>query len=203
VPHWLGAELGLRAMLVTHDGFEPFAEKDVSLVGQLVVAASIAPLHLDPITISVVPEYNVGAKSHDVRGQESSLTLHRLAAGVRVDATITRHFHVFGRVAPAAVYLHGSLQDAAVDRSVVANGWTWGLDTTAGIALLLGTVGDRQSPLVGFWVLVEYGYMFAGEKDLSYAPADDEDDPRQFGSIDLPPIRPGGVINRVSVALSF
>ena len=203
LPHWFTAELGVRAMLVTNDGFEPFTNSEVSLLGQLVVAGSITPLKFDPISIAIVPEYNVGARSGNVRGQESSLTLHRLAAGVRIDATITRHIHTYARVAPGAIYLHGSIRDAAIDRPLVSNAWTWGLDATAGVAILMGAVGDRKDPAVGFWLLAEYGYMFAGEQEMSYAPAEDEDDPRRFGNIDLPAIRPAGVVNRLAVALSF
>lgn len=203
LPHWFGAEIGVRTTLLTHDGFEPFVADSVSLLGQLALAASVTPLKFAPIEIGFVPEYNVGAVSHTLRGQESSLALHRLAVGVRVDATITRHLHLYVRGAPAAVYLHGSIRDAAIDRSVVSNGWTWGIDATGGIAVLMGAVGKREHPALGFWLLAEYGYMFAGKKQLDYAPAEDDDDPRRFGSIELPAVRPGGVINRLSLALSF
>ncbi|MBW2458067.1 MAG: hypothetical protein JRI68_26415, partial [Deltaproteobacteria bacterium] len=49
----------------------------------------------------------------------------------------------------------------------------------------------------------ELGYGFAGAVDMNYSPEEDDDDPRVYGSVDLPPVRPSGLINRLAVALTF
>jgi hypothetical protein len=202
--HYFQVDAGLRSVLVANAGFEPYGGAGVNPLSQLALGATFLPLQIDPFTLGFGVEYDIGARSQSTRGDDFSLTEHRLAGSVLVDATIIRYVHLFARVAPAALYLHGSITDAALpDRPLTSNGWTWGLDTTGGAAFMLGAVGDREAPRVGFWITAELGYCFAGQVDMAYAPTSDDQDPRRFGSLALPAVRPHGALNRLSLGLSF
>ena len=202
--HYFQVDAGLRSVLVANAGFEPYGGASVNLLSQLALGATFLPLQIDPFTLGFSVEYDVGARSQSTRGDDFSLTEHRLAGSVLVDATIIRYVHLFARVAPAALYLHGSITDAALpDRPLTSNGWTWGLDTTGGAAFMLGAVGDREAPKVGFWITAELGYCFAGQVDMTYAPTSDDQDPRRFGSLVLPAVRPHGALSRLGLGLSF
>jgi hypothetical protein len=202
--HDFQIDLGLRSVLVANTGFEPYGGSGVNLLSQLAIGASYLPLQIDPFTLGAGLEYDVGARSERTRGQDFAITAHRLAASVVGDFTIIRYVHLFARVAPAALYLHGSITDGALpERPLVANRWTWAVDVTGGAAFMLGAVGDRDAPDVGFWIATELGYCFAGKANMTYAPESDDEDPRRFGSIDLPSVRPHGAVNRLSFGLSF
>jgi Zn-dependent protease len=156
------------------------------------------------MTFAVGAEYDLGHHGATARGQQTSLVLHRLAGSILIDATIIRHLHTYARFAPGAIYLHGAIEDAALpERPLVSDAWTWAVDTTGGIAVLLGAVGADEAPAVGFWVTAEVGYCFTGEAQMSYAPEADGDDGRVFGSTRLPNVRPGGVVNRFALGISF
>jgi hypothetical protein len=202
--HRLQLDLGLRSVWIGHVGFEPYAGGDVNLLAQLALGATYLPFTIDPFTLGLGVEYDVGARSQRSRGQDCALTAHRLAGSVVGDFTLVRYVHLFARVAPAALYLHGSIQDAALpDRPLSSNAWTWGVDTTGGAAFMVGAVGDREAPDVGFWITAELGYSFAGKVAMSYAPTNDGEDPRRFGGIELPALRPSGITNRLTFGLSF
>ncbi len=196
------AEIGLRGTVIAHDGFQPYASKDPELLGQISVAAGIFPLRFSRLALGLMAEYDIGGRSETVRGDDSHLTAHRISLGLQANVDLHRRIYLFTRVAPAAVYFHGSIDDAAIDRPLVANSWTWGLDTTAGAGVLLGAVG-RARPQVGFWLKAELGYAFAGEADMQYAPVEDDEDPRRFGSISLPAVSPRGFISRLALSISF
>jgi hypothetical protein len=202
--HLLFAELGFRSVLVADGGFEPYANGDLSLLGQLALAAHALPLKFSPMTIGIGAEYDIGNRSEVTRGQNTSLTVHRLAGSVLVDATIIRHLHTFARFAPGALYLHGTIEDAALPgRPLTTDPWTWAIDTTGGVSVLLGAVGDDQAPAVGFWLSAEFGYCFAGDVEMRFTPEEDEDDSRQFGAVRMPDLNPGGVVNRFALGLTF
>lgn len=200
--HWFGAELGLRTTLIADEGFEPYGGSDVNMLGQFVIAATFAPLELGPVSLAIVPEYSVGVRGEHTRDQEASISVHRLAGGVLADVALIRHLHLYARVALGATYLHGRITSSTVDLQLEADNWTWGLDTTGGLAVLLGAVGDRDEPDAGFWLRAELGYAFAGEAEMSYS-VDSDDEARRFGSVGLPAVTPGGVISRWTLGVSF
>ena len=77
------------------------------------------------------------------------------------------------------------------------------MDTTAGAALRLGSAGPEEDPNASFWLSAELGYSFAGSTDMPYTANLADDDPRQFGTVDLPAIRPSGFANRITFGVSF
>ena len=201
VPHWMWFDVGFRTYVIFNDGFDAFSDNEV--LGQGAFTVGFTPLHFEPFGIGLTAEYDIGRKSHNIRGIDSGLTLHRLGVGVQghADLGILR---LFARATPAFWYGAATIDDASFQRPLVSSGFTWGFDATGGAAIRIASVGPTSSDaVVRFWLLLELGYGFAGNIDMTFAPEEDEDDPRQFGVVSLPPVRPAGMVNRFGFAVSF
>jgi hypothetical protein len=101
------------------------------------------------------------------------------------------------------VHLGGTLDDPGFTRPLVTGSWSWALDTTAGAAFMFSSLGPREAPTSRFWFTGELGYGFAGRSDMIYKSAPQDEDPRVYGAIMLPALRPSGALARGSVAVSF
>jgi hypothetical protein len=188
---------GLRLMFLPGAGFDPYASgSDVMAMSSL--SAGMTLFRAGKTSVIASAEWDVGSRSDSARGQDASLTLHRLAGGLETRWRPVRRLSLFVKLAPAAFKVLGSIQSPANDTPLVARPWTWGLDTTGGAGLVMV---DGAS--VKLWLAGEAGYAFAGSVSMSYAPAASDADPRMFGSVMLPAFRPAGVVSRLAVALSF
>ncbi len=201
VPHWMSAEIGVRNWVVFDEGIEPYT--DTGFVAQGAFTLGFVPFHFGDFSIGLNAEYDVGRVAHHVRNIDSAVTLHRIGAGVLAQFRLSR-LRFFARAMPAAWHAQGSLNDTDFERPLVADGWTWGVDATGGVAVRIGSAGGPSNDRhVRFWLLAELGYGFAGDMDMSYAPEEDDEDPRVYGSVDLPPVQPSGLINRLALAVTF
>ncbi len=201
VPHWMSAEVGVRNFVIFNDGFEPYSED--GFMAQGAFAFNFVPFHFGDFALGLTAEYDVGQSSHHIRNIDSSMTLHRLGAGVHAQYLFSR-LRLFARVTPGAWHAQGSINDDAFERPLAATKWTWGIDATAGLAVRIGSAGGPSNDrAVRFWLLAELGYGFAGKMDMAFSPEEDEDDPRIYGAVDLPSMRPSGLVNRLALALSF
>lgn len=198
---YVGLELGARALIVGNAGFDPYAEDD--LLASVSLGATWEPLRVAPIYIGFAGEYDYGSRSARARGVPSSLAVHRVAVGARVRWEAAHWLSLYAKASPGVLHLRGSLDDAVLDRPLVARTWTYTVDTLAGAAFPVATFGDREWPFARMWVLVEGGYSFAGSAAMTYAPADDPADARQFGVVHLPDLRVSGAMNRFAVAMTF
>lgn len=193
--------LGLRAMVMPSAGLDPYAINDS--VVQLSLAAGPTLFRSGPVSIAALAEWNFGNKESTARGDATSLTMHRIGVGLESRFQLARRFMIFARIEPAAVHLSGTIMDAGLDRPLVSRSWNWALDTTGGLAVMIANTGPREAPTSRFWFTGELGYGFAGQSDMVFAPEADAEDPRKYGSITLPGLRPSGVLGRLAVAVSF
>ena len=95
----------------------------------------------------------------------------------------------------------GEVEDGGL--LLVSRDITWTLDTSAGASLRLGSAGEPDNPAASFWINAELGYSFAGRAEMAYSAELEDDDPRQFGAITLPAVKPAGFMNRLSFGVSF
>lgn len=202
-PHMLGVELGMRNLAIINDGYQLY--RPSGWLGQLSLTVNVLPFHFGQFSVGVTGEYAVGSASDSVRGLPSSVTLQRIVAGVQAQYVVAERLRFYGRVTPGAWYADASLEDAAFDAPLAADGWTWAVDTTAGVALRLGSAGGQEhDPWVRFWLMGEAGYGFAGNVDMSFRPQLDEEDAAvDYGEVILPGLNPSGFTSRLAVGLSF
>jgi len=194
----ISLEVGLRGTLIPNPGFDPYASNDFLL--QASAGAGLTVVRMGNASILLFAEYDGGTRRATARGQEASLALHRIGGAAETRFQLGRRFYLAARVAPAALHLRGSITDPTLDRPLVSRNWTWGLDASGGAGLLLGRVGARGAR---FWLTLDFGYRFAGESQMSYAPVASDEDPRKYGSVMLPAIRPAGPTSRMTFAVSF
>lgn len=190
--------VGVRGMVLPSAGFDPYATTDALAQGSFL--AEITLVKLGPASILLFAEYAIGARKASARGQEASLSLHRLAGGAETRVQIAKRFYLAAKLAPMAYHLRGTITDDALDRPLVSRTWTWGLDVAGGAGLLLGRTGERGA---SFWLTADLGFTFAGESSMSYAPAPSDEDPRTYGSVSLPPFKPAGGSGRFGFAVAF
>jgi hypothetical protein len=198
---FVGFEVGARGALVRDAGFDPYAADD--RLASLSLGATWEPLRARPVFFGLAGEYDLGERSARARGVPSSLTVHRASIGVRVRWEVATLLSLYAKATPGVLHLRGSLDDAAVDRALVARSWTWTVDAVAGAAVPIVTFGDPAWPAARIWLALEGGYAFAGSASMRFAPADDPSDPRRFGAIDLPALRVAGPVSRLAIATTF
>jgi hypothetical protein len=193
--------LGFRTMIMPSAGLDPYAADNTVL--QLSLAAGPTLLRRGPVSIAAMGEWNFGTRESTARGDTTSLTMHRLGVGLETRFQLASRFMIFAKLAPAAVNLRGTIMDPGVSRPLVSRSWSWALDTTAGAAVMFARTGPREAPTSRFWFTSELGYGFAGQSDMIYAPEADPADPRKYGSIMLPGLRPSGALMRLAMLVSF
>lgn len=189
--------VGLRGSLIPSAGFDPFSKND--LLFQASLLAGISVLRGGPAEIVLFTGWDIGARKGDARGQESSLTAHRLLGGAETRLYLHRRFFFDAKLAGVAHHIRGTLATTTLDRPLVSRTWTWGLDVSGGAGVVL--TGARRGPRL--FLTLDLGYSFAGQASMSYAPKDDAEDPRKYGSVKLPALKMAGPTSRVGIAVAF
>jgi hypothetical protein len=192
---------GFREIFIPSAGLDPFSTGNAAV--QLSLAVGPTLLRSGRVSLAAMAEWDVGTLGAMARGDESSLTMHRLGIGIESRFELARRLTLFAKVAPAAVNLRATLVDPGLDRPLVSRSWTWALDTTGGLAFMFASVGSRSDPSARFWFTAEGGYGFAGSSDMIFTPEASSDDPRHYGSVMLPSLRPSGGVGRLAMMVSF
>jgi hypothetical protein len=201
-PGEVAVAAGVRAAILPGAGLDPYAPGSDLLVMSS-VSAGVTLFRAGRASLVGSLEWNMGSRSDFARGQEASVTLHRLGLALETRYQPARRLYLSVKLAPAAFAVLGSIQAPGIDRPLVARPWTWGLDATGGAGLLLGTVGPSARPSARFWLTAELGYAFAGSAPMRYAPASDAADPSRYGSVMLPAFKPAGGVGRLGLAVAF
>jgi hypothetical protein len=190
--------VGMRAMLLPSVGLDPYSSNDFLAMSALTAGLTVARFGRASITLS--GEWNVGTRNGMARGQDTSLTLHRLAGVAETRYQLGRRFFLAVKVSPAAFHARATLADTSIERPLVARSWTWSLEAAGGVGLLLGSTGRHGAK---FWLNFDLGYTFAGETKMDLSPAADDQDPRRYGTVAMPALRPSGATSRLGLFVAF
>lgn len=197
----LGFEVGVRNVVVTDPSYDPYSTDDV--LTSFALSATWTPIHFDVLTLGLVGEWSPGGSTGSARGDETSLVVHRGAVGAQARVALGSRVYLHAKVAPSILAISGDIQDPALEAPLEADSVTWGLDATGGAAVLIGRAGDPDAPAFRLWIVGEVGYAFTGAADMTHAPEPDDDDPRLYGGVALAALDTSGVVNRLSVAMTF
>jgi hypothetical protein len=193
---------GVRNTVVTSEGYDPYSKTD--LLAQGSVGVAYAFWRPRPFSLALAAGWDGGVHEAFARGAPASIAAHRLSLGLLTRTPILSRLDGFVRVSGEAIHLRGSIDEPSANAPLVARTWTWGIDALGGASILLATAGgDPAWPAARFWIDLEAGYAFAGEARMAYHPDVDDDDPRLYGSVDLPALRLSGFTTRASLAMSF
>lgn len=189
---------GVRGSLLRSPGLDPYASNDLFMQGSVIVGVNVLRVGKADITLSA--QWDGGTRSASARGEDASLSVHRFSGVAEMRYHLHRRFFLGAKAAPAAFYLSGSITDASLSRPLTTHKWTWGLDSTGGMGVLLGSTGPRG---VKVWLTLDVGYTFAGEAQMAFSPGSDAGDPRKYGSVMLPALRPSGPTSRLGMQVAF
>lgn len=190
--------LGFRGNFLPSPGLDPYATNDFVFQGS--VALGLTVVRAGNASILIGAGYDGGTRAATARGQQATLGLHRFSGVVETRYQPLRRLYFAARAVPSALLMAGSISESAIDRSLTESAWVWGLEVSGGAGLLLGQAPGGR---VKFWLTADAGYTFAGQHEMSYAPAASEDDPRTYGSIMLPALKPAGATTRLGFGISF
>ena len=190
---------GFRGQVITHRGMDPYSTGDY--VSQVTLGAAFLPLRWGRLRLGVLSQYDMGSVDADTRGIPASLSIHRIGAGPYAQVSLGDRWRLSSRVIPGASYLDASFDEPSGKLS--SQTWTWSLETSVGAALRLGSAGKPGDPKASFWLTADLGYTFAGTTDMSFGGDLEQDDPRDFGTVELPQISPRGFSQRLAFAVSF
>ncbi|MFP6687427.1 MAG: hypothetical protein VB934_22100 [Polyangiaceae bacterium] len=190
---------GFRGQVITHPGMDPYSTGD--FFSQITLGAAFLPLTWGHLKLGVLSQYDMGSVDTDTRGIPASLSIHRIGAGPYAQVSLGDRWRLSSRVIPGANYLDASFDDTS--GKLRSQGWTWSLETSVGAAVRLGSAGKSDDPKASFWLTADLGYTFAGTSEMSFTGDLEQDDPRDFGTIELPPLSPRGFSQRLAFAVSF
>lgn len=195
--------LGFRGGVVESAGYDPYSANNTLPMASL--QGSFTPWPMRPVQFSLVAEWDYGGSDATARGNQASLTMHRLALGLESRYLPITRMAFFARLVPAAMRAAATIDDAYLGNKLEASSWTWGLDVTGGAAARVGAVGPNEAPLVSFWLALDMGYRFAGATEMRLRPGDlgEEDQTRKFGEIKMTDLDLSGFIGRLSFSVSF
>jgi hypothetical protein len=191
---------GVRGLLLPDAGYQPYSNDEVMF--QAAFTGGITFLRARNVSLIAFAEWDVGVTSATARDASAALAMHRIGGGLEARFGLGRRFFFAVKAAPAAISLYGSIEQQGMSEPLLARPWTWALDTTGSIGVLLGTAAGRRAP-VRFWLGAELGYAFAGQATMAFSPDVDSTDTRHFGTVMLPAFRPSGGVSRISLSVSF
>jgi hypothetical protein len=176
---WQG-QLGVRSTFVTDRAFDPFATDNALTTVSLGITRTLFDHEQLSFASGIIWDY--GERSATARGQATNLVAHRLAVPLEGRYHLLPWMYGLVRVTPGVVHQSARLYDTWAPFG--AQAWTFGLDASAGLALLLGPHSESSASPVRWWLAGEGGYSYAGSAKLLLRPEVASDDPRRTGDLD-------------------
>ena len=207
--HTMGI-FGIRTAFITNAGFDPFADSN-----QLVQSSfgfGRTALAIDDASLAIVGFWDFGARKSDLRGQDTSLSVHRLTVGPEFRMHVGKRLYGFVRGMPALLNVQGTLSDATVGANLETEdqflGGTWlaGFDATAGAAFEFFGKQSGHSRKARFWLVAEGGYGWSASTRLELRPDSDDDEadpPQRLAALDLGDLAIRGGMFRISAMATF
>jgi len=197
---WQG-QVGFRSTFVTDPGFDPFATDNVLTTFSLGFSRTL----FDYDAFSFAPGFvwDYGTRSANARGQATNFAAHRLALALEGRYHFAPWVYGLVRVTPGTIHQRQELKDPLAAAPFVAKEWTFALDTSAGLAFLLGPHSPSSASPVRWWLAAEGGYGYANTASLMMRPDLGADDPRRTGDLDLGRLALSGAFVRIYGSVTY
>jgi hypothetical protein len=197
---WQG-QVGVRSTFVTDRAFDPFATDNALTSFSLAVSRTV--FNYDAFSLAPGFFWDYGARSATARGEQSSLTSHRLGLALEGRYHFAPWAYALARLTPSAIQQSTQVNDQLAAAPFVARAWTFGIDASAGAAFLLGPHSATSASPVRWWLAAEGGYGYATSASLLMHPDLASDDPRRTGDLDLGRLALGGGFFRIYGSVTF
>ncbi|MBI2393884.1 MAG: hypothetical protein HYV09_30210 [Deltaproteobacteria bacterium] len=195
-PRFWAIDAGLRYGFIRDAAFDPYSDSDLLLQGT--VGVSRTALVADRFSLAPGLRWDSGSTRATARGADTLLLVHRVTMPVEGRFHLHRRIYAFGRVAPGALWQRATVQDASLPETSKSSGWVFAGDLSAGASLMFI---DTRGPK--FWFTPEIGYAFAARRSGGLSPDVGDDDPRQFGTLQLSGTKLSGWFFRANVTATF
>jgi len=195
-------DVGVRTTYVRDAGFDPYSTNDALVQGTVGATRTLKVRW--PFALAIGGRWDFGGATGTARGSETNLSVHRLLVPVEGRFHLGgRDGYVFVRLAPGALHLSGTVKDGSLGTPLSASGWTPALDASVGYAWLVGPRSHPERHRVRFWLFPELGYAWSGSKAMPMTPSVGADDPRQYGTLQMPDLAMRGPFFRIGAGLSL
>jgi hypothetical protein len=178
---WQG-QLGVRSTFVTDRAFDPFATDNALTAVSLGVTRTL--FDRDEISFASGIIWDYGERNATARGQATNFVANRLAVPLEGRYHFLPWMYGLVRMTPGAVHQSARLHDPLSPTPFGAQAWTFNLDASGGLAVLLGPHAESSGSPVRWWLAGEGGYSYAGAASLLMRPDVQSDDPRRTGDLD-------------------
>lgn len=195
-------DVGVRTTYVRDAGFDPYSSNDALLQGSLGATHTLKVRW--PFALAIGGRWDFGASTSKARGAETNLSAQRLLVSVEGRFHLGgRDGYVFARLAPGGLHLSTSVKDGSLGSAMESGGWVPALDASVGYAWLVGPRSHPERHRVRFWLFPELGYAWSGAREQALTPSVAADDPRQYGTLQLPSLAVRGPFFRIGAGLSL
>lgn len=195
------AELGVRSTFVTDPGFDPFSSDNALTQFSLGVARTVWVE--DRVSFAPGLIWDYGLRSATARGQDTSISSHRLALALEGRYHLFPFVYGLVRLTPGAVHQSAELDDSLSPAPFVAKSWAFSLEASAGASFLLGPQQEDSASPVRWWLAAEGGYSYAGSTSLVMHPDLAEGDPRRTGDLNLGTLAMRGGFIRIYGSVTY
>jgi hypothetical protein len=191
--------VSLRVSRNSNSGYDPFSDTDYRAYGGLQIGKQILALPRTPFSFWAVGGWEAGGGTQKTRGQDATLTEHRLMLGIEGRGAIGRWLHAYVRASGAVTDLRATVAGAVdYDRS----SWVWGGEAVAGLALTSVDGGGMTAiPRLSF--ALEGGRFFSGAGSMQLHAHVDESEQSRWGDLRLPSLDPSGWQGRLLLRLEM
>ncbi|MEP7050098.1 MAG: hypothetical protein ABJB12_07085 [Pseudomonadota bacterium] len=198
-PH-IEASLGARVSGVSGAGFDPFADTDA--LAQVSLGLGGTLFAEGRFSLAAYGFWDYGARSSQVRGEATALTVQRLSIGPEARYHLLPRLYLFAHVLPAFAHSDATLDDGVAEVGREAKHWAYGVDGGAGAAFeMYRRPGQRIRPAL--WLIAEGGYGYLGSTRLLLKTKEGSAAPERAAPVDLGALSLQGPYARLSVALGF
>jgi hypothetical protein len=196
-----GFGIAPRYNYLVNKGAEPYLKHPWFIGASL--SGSIAVWKHQRMVLRLIPTWSIQGTTSTARGADTNLVINHLNLGIRPEYHFSSTFFGFANMAPGAAHVYGVIKDTSINQELSASSWTWSFDLTAGASYQLFNVLKDKPGRSGLWVTGDVGYSFAGQATMIHNVSKDSDDPRQYGELTMPPLRPAGILWRIGLEYLF
>lgn len=196
------ANLGLRVGYVPSRGYDVYSTSDA--LPQWSLDATYPLLVRRKLVVGAGFGWDWSSSSASTRGLDAHMSMNRLYVPVEGRYHLLPGVALFGKVAPGAVTVNGTLKDPSAPAELTGRGWAFSADASAGAAILLGPRESFERREPRMWIAPEMGYSFTTSASIS--PGPDRDAKDALGndeSVRLRSIALSGFFWRATVGMTF
>lgn len=173
LPDRFRVSAGLRIAYVHTHGFDTFA--DTNTLPQLSIDGTYAFYNSGRLALAAGLAWDVGGRSSDLRGLDTSLTAHRFLVPLEARVTVLPWLWAFGKVAPGAALVLTDIEDPSAPRSLGSSGWAFAGDVSAGASFVIGKRAPAKHS-VRVLLTPEIGYSVTTAAPVHASPGRSEDE---------------------------